>query len=66
MEKSNFINVFDDKVQVKRGVFTVTVVPVPGERTHAECLVRARQIMTEAGIPKSRYQVLDFRTGDNS
>ena len=60
---SNVISIYDEKVEVKRDVFTITIIPVP-ERDHAACIARARELMTESGIPKSRYKVEDFRTHD--
>ena len=56
--KINEIRVFEDKVQVKKGVFTVTVQPVDG-KTIDDCVARGHELMRDAGI--ASYETKDMR-----
>lgn len=60
MNSNNNITIYDDKVIVKRAVFTITIQPTD-ERDLEGCIIRAHELMKDAGIAKGNYSVDDSR-----
>lgn len=52
------ITIFDDRVEVKKEVFTITVKPVDG-KTLDDCIARGHELLKHAGI--ANYKVEDKR-----